>query len=255
MGPAILLTMLLTAPQAQPLRALPTPDLQRAQQHDREGWKRVDARDYAAAAREFSAALQIHPEYADALHGLGKSEMALQRFEDAAEAFERCRSVYQHMGSEDAERRTIETRARQEQVRILQLRLQQLQSTTNRTGSPTAMNEVLDLRQQIRDLEGIRDPGSLTGENGPIPAFISLALGSAYFRLNRLPDAERMFREALAADPRFGEAHSNLALVCVLTGRADEAAQHVKLAEQASFTINPELKRMIRDAKNGKLGA
>ena len=81
-----------------------------------------------------------------------------------------------------------------------------------------------------------------------MPAFVSLALGSAYFRLDRLADAEREFRAAVAVEPKFGEAHSNLALVCLLTGRAAEAQEHVKIAEEAKFKVNPELKRQIRDA-------
>jgi protein O-GlcNAc transferase len=250
MVPAILLTLALGAAQAPPLREIPTPNLDRAQQHDREGWKRADARQWDKALEEFSAALQIFPEYPDALHGYGKSAMALQRYDQAAQAFERCRTVYLQGGSQDAERRAVETRARQDQIRVMKQRLDQLTtSNVTQVGNPVSSNEIMTLRQQIRDLEAIRDPGPMTAQsNGPVPAFISLSLGSAYFHLNRLADAERLFREALAANPRFGEAHNNLALVCVLTGRPDEAAQHVKLAEQSEFTVNPELKRMIRDA-------
>ena len=76
----------------------------------------------------------------------------------------------------------------------------------------------------------------------------SLTLGSAYFRVDRLPDAEREFRAALAVEPKFGEALSNLALVCLLTGRAQEAQSYVRVAEEAKFTVNPELKRRIREA-------
>jgi protein O-GlcNAc transferase len=246
---ALLLATVLALPQAPPLRQVPSPDLQRAQQHDRDGWKHLDARKYDDAAREFSAALQIHPEYADALYGLGKTNMALQRYDLAADAFERCRNGYQRVGSQDAERRTVDARARQEEVRNLQRRLDAMQRSNTRSGALMMSPEILEIRQQIRDLQGIRDPGPLTGVAAPVPAFVSLSLGSAYFRLNRFNDAERLFREAIASDPRFGEAHSNLALVCVLTGRADEAAQHVKLAEEASYTINPELKRLIREAR------
>lgn len=57
-----------------------------------------------------------------------------------------------------------------------------------------------------------------------------------------------MFRDALTADPKFGEAHSNLALVCLLTNRAKEADEHIRLAEEAKFKVNPELKRRVREA-------
>ena len=50
-----------------------------------------------------------------------------------------------------------------------------------------------------------------------------MTLGSAYFRTDAMADAEREYRAALAVDPKLGEAHSNPAVVCLLTGRYPEA--------------------------------
>jgi Flp pilus assembly protein TadD len=136
---------------------------------------------------------------------------------------------------------------------VLRRRLAELEAPAGPTPAgrgapPSASTEALDLKHQIRALLANREPGPATAQAAPVPPFVALALGSAYFRLDRLPDAERQFREALAADAKFGEAHSNLALVCLLTGRAAEAQSHVRLAEEAKFKVNPELKRQIRDA-------
>jgi protein O-GlcNAc transferase len=239
-------------------RATLSPDLTRAQQHDRAGWTRVDAKDFDGAASEFEAALQIAPEYADALHGLGKARMALKQYDAAARALERCRDSYARAGTQDAEHRLLANRAREDQVRTLRRRVADLESASIQTGpgggaGMANAGELLDLKQQIRDLQGERESGPATGQAAPVPAFISLALGSAYFRLDRLSDAERLFREAIAVQPKFGEAHSNLALVCLLTGRAAEAQDHVRIAEEAKFQVNPELKRQIREAL-GKTG-
>lgn len=244
--------------QAPAPRATLSPDLTRAQQHDRAGWTRVDAKDFEAAVREFEAALQIAPEYADALHGLGKSRMALKQYDAAVRALERCRDSYARAGTQDAEHRLLANRAREDQVRSLRRRVADLENAAMPSGpgsgaGPAGGTEILDLRQQIRELQAQRESGPATGQPAPVPAFISLALGSAYFRLERLPDAERMFREAIAVQPKFGEAHSNLALVCLLTGRAAEAQDHVRIAEEAKFQVNPELKRQIREAL-GKTG-
>ena len=241
--------------QAPAPRASLTPDLQRAQQHDRTGWTRIDAKNFDGAAAEFEAALQIHPEYADALHGLGKARMALKQYEAAVRALERCRDSYAHAGTEDAEHRLLANRARESQLTNLRRRLADLEgpsaigtATASGRGAPSGSTEVQEVKQQIRALQGEREPGPVSGQPGPVPSFVSLALGSAYFRVERLPDAEREFRAAIAVDPKFGEAHSNLALVCLLTGRAAEAQDHVRVAEEAKFQVNPELKRQIRAA-------
>src|SRR5262245_23313705 len=251
MGGLLLLagTLVLQAPAP---RTTQTPDLQRAQQHDRTGWTRHDAKDFQGAVQEFQAAVQIYPEYADALHGLGKSHMALKQYEAAVNAFERARDSYMHVGTQDAEHRNLANRAREDQLRTLRQRLSMLENAaaTNGpgTGAIAANPEILELRQQIREIRGDREVGETTGAPAPVPAFLSLALGSAYFRVDRLADAEREFRAAIAVDPKFGEAHSNLALVCLVTGRASEAQEHVRIAEEAKFKVNPELKRQIREA-------
>ena len=46
-----------------------------------------------------------------------------------------------------------------------------------------------------------------------VPPWVSLALGSAYFRAERFEDAEREYKATIAADSKAGEAHNNLAVV------------------------------------------
>lgn len=248
MWPILAAALLLQSPAP---RTTLSPDLHRAQQHDRRGWTRVDVKDFAGAVREFEAALQIYADYADALYGLGKARMALKDYDGAARALERSRDSYRRSGTQAAEYRLLANRAKADQLRLLRQRVAALENTSAAgMGSAPGGTELLDLKQQIRDLQGDRDAGPVTADPRPVPPFISLALGSAYFRLERLTDAERQFREAISVDPRFGEAHSNLALVCLLTGRALEAQSHVQIAEEAKFIVNPELKRQIREALN-----
>ena len=243
----------LLAIQSPPPRPTVSPDLKRAEGHDRRGWTHLEAKDFAAAATAFEAALQIHPEFADALYGLGKARMGLQQYDAAVHALERCRDSYSRAGTQEAEQRLVANTARANQLAALRRRLAELESpvlpaAAGRGAPPAASSEALDLKQQIRTLLADREPGAVTGTPASVPPFVSLALGSAYFRLERLTDAEAQFRHALAMDAKFGEAHNNLALVCLLTGRAAEAQAHVRMAEEARFTVNPELKRQIREA-------
>jgi Flp pilus assembly protein TadD len=99
------------------------------------------------------------------------------------------------------------------------------------------------LRAHIDALEASLQSGTV------VPVGVTLALGTAHFQAGSLADAEQEFRAALVADPRSGDAHNNLAVVCMLTSRLDEAEREVKLAEKAGVPVNPRLKDEIRRRK------
>jgi tetratricopeptide (TPR) repeat protein len=244
-GLAVVLVCALLQTGTQGLAAA---EARRAERHNREGWRHLDSGDHEEAAREFAAAVRLNERYADALHGLGKAQMALKQYAAAVEAYERCRAVYQASGSAAAETRTASNRMREHQIRELQQRLSDLQTQPQQLTTASLRDEIRELQRQIRDLEHTRERGDLVEPAGAVPAFLSLALGSAYFRTSQLPAAEKMFLEAIASQPKFGEAHSNLALVLLVTGRPQDAARHVRLAEEAGFRVNPELKRRIAEA-------
>ena len=103
--------------------------------------------------------------------------------------------------------------------------------------------QIAQLRNQRR-----RSPGAPL----EVPAWISLALGSAYFRTDAMESAEREYREAIRVEPRMGEAHNNLAVVLMLTGRLEEAENEVKAAEKAGFRVSPQFKEDLKKA-NGTL--
>ena len=80
---------------------------------------------------------------------------------------------------------------------------------------------------------------------------MSLAVGSAYFRLNQLADAEREYKRALEGDVKYGEAHNNLAVVYFLTDRYDEAERSIKAAEKSGYRVSQGLKDDIKRKKAG----
>jgi hypothetical protein len=49
-----------------------------------------------------------------------------------------------------------------------------------------------------------------------------------------------------------GEAHNNVAVVYMLTGRLDEAKAEVKLAEKAGFKVNPKFKEDLEQRLKGR---
>jgi Flp pilus assembly protein TadD len=83
-------------------------------------------------------------------------------------------------------------------------------------------------------LENADQTGHLLSQ--PPPGLL-LALGSAYFRSGRLADAEREYRATLGVQPKCGEARVNLAVVLLVTGRADEANAQLKLAKKTGYAV------------------
>ena len=79
-----------------------------------------------------------------------------------------------------------------------------------------------------------------------VPAWVSLSLGSAYFRSGKLKEAEIAYKDTVSADPKSGEALSNLAVVYLETERPALALTTLEAAKKTGFKVNPELEKVIR---------
>jgi len=100
--------------------------------------------------------------------------------------------------------------------------------------------------QHLLDLEKQRT--SLSGGFRP-PAEALLSLGSAYFRNGDREAAETEWKAAIEVNPKLGEAHNNLAVVYMQTGRFDAAEAEIKAAEKSGFRVNPQLKQDLKAAR------
>jgi len=52
---------------------------------------------------------------------------------------------------------------------------------------------------------------------------------------------------AVEVNPKYGEAHNNLAVIYMQTGRLTEAEQEMKLAEKNGFGVNPQFKTDLKE--------
>ena len=48
-------------------------------------------------------------------------------------------------------------------------------------------------------------------------------------------------------NPKFGEAHNNLAVVYMMSDRLPEAEAEIKQAEHSGFRVNPQFQRDLAD--------
>ncbi|MEN3337975.1 MAG: Tetratricopeptide repeat [Acidobacteriota bacterium] len=221
-------------------------DRGRAMPHYKLGLEELRSEQWEKAAAAFSRALEIDPTFEMAYYALGRAYMPQKKYAEAAAALTKCRDLYQtdagrlFSNAQDAQQH------RRDRVTELDELIRQYQSGPQTVQSGETLRQLYETRRQMQD--NIQR-GTNMSIDVSVPSYVSLALGSALFRLGRLADAEREYKAALAADPKIGEAHSNLAVVYLQTGRFEDAERSVKAAEKAGFKVNPMLKDDIAARK------
>ena len=177
-------------------------------------------------------------------YGLGRAFMALKNFNYAIVAYVRCRDLYRaHAGRKFTSAQEAQ-RYRQDRLPEIDDQIRHVQTGAMTPARQELLRQLQNVRRDIQ--ENVQRGNNMTLESS-VPAWVSLALGSGYFRAGRLSDAEREYKTTIAADSRAGEAHSNLAVVYFETGRFVEAAGSLQSAKKSGFKVNPELEQAIRE--------
>jgi tetratricopeptide (TPR) repeat protein len=223
--------------------AQPSKDHLDAMRHLRLGQENMHAEQWDKAEAEFQSAIKLEPALEMAHYGLGQVYMATKRYPDAVRAYLACRGAFESNTARRATNDLDAQRALDDQIRSLED-----EKTLLVSGRVKAMTSggPIDLDRRISDLKARRFHESKAMPD--TPAWISIALGSAYFRSGAMPDAEREYVAAIKADPKLGEAHNNLAVVYMLTQRYAEANAEIKAAEKSGFRVNPQLKEDLKKA-------
>jgi len=212
-----------------------------AMRHLRLGQENMHAEQWDKAEAEFQSAIKLEPTLEMAHYGLGQVYMASKRYPEAVRAYLACRGAFESNTARRATNDLDAQRALDDQIRSLED-----EKTLLVSGRVKAMTSggPIDLDRRISDLKARRFHESKAMPD--TPAWISIALGSAYFRSGELADAEREYLAAAEADPKLGEAHNNLAVVYVETGRYAEAQAAIAAAEKRGFRVNPQLKADVK---------
>jgi tetratricopeptide (TPR) repeat protein len=239
----------LSATQAQLQLGKAVADRERADalRHYRLGQDALRNERLDVAEKEFQAAAKLDPTLELAPYGLGQVYMALKQYRPAIAAYEKCREVIRANAVVVAGDEMVYQRRIDEQIKALEDE-ERLYSQPGRTANTAASQQNLrTIEMRIRAMKDAKHRA--LGGPEPTPAWLSLALGSAYFRSDALADAEREYRAAIEVDPKLGEAHNNLAVVYMMTSRYPQAQAEIAAAEKAGFKVNPQLKEDIKKGR------
>jgi tetratricopeptide (TPR) repeat protein len=229
------------------------PDTERIQQHYRRGWEAFLAERWSEAVGEFKQVLAIDAKHKLAYYGLGRSYMQLKQFVDATTAYEECRTLYESDASEKFKSAQEADTIRQNDLDQIRIAITALSTRSPNTATPTTTsNQLRQLRDQAQRIQNKRDAInnnlSIVSE---VPSFVWLALGSAYLRSSRFPDAEKAYKTTIDLDPKSGEAWNNLAALYLMMDRIEDADKAATSAEKVGYAVNPGLKADIKRRKSG----
>ena len=241
----VALTLAATPAMAQPPQHT-NPDAELGLVHYNSAWDLMRSEKYEEAIAEFQQALKLNPKLNMSHYGIGRARMALHQYDAAIAEYTACRD---YILTEEGRKYTGQAEAdRARRDRMMELQDLQRQYSKGPQNTSTA-----DMQRQIGNAMRMQQDATDRGQNisidASVPAFLSVALGSAYFRADRRTEAEKAYRAAIAVDSRAGEAYNNLAVIYLLSERYELAEQSVKNAEKAGFHVNPDLKDQIKAGK------
>lgn len=220
-----------------------TPERERARPHNRRGWELMAAESWERAAAAFQQAVTIDNTFEDAFYGLGRAQIAQRQYVAAIATLTTCRQLYVAQAGKHFTNQQEAQRYRQDRLTEIDEQIRQVQAMPS---SMQQQNMLRQLNNQRRDIQNAIARGSSISITVTVPPWVSLSLGSAYFRAGRLEEAERAYRAAISSDNRFGEAHNNLAVVYFETERFKQALESLEAAKKTGFKVNPELEKAIR---------
>jgi tetratricopeptide (TPR) repeat protein len=209
-----------------------------AMSHYRAGEDAMQAESWEEAVTEFQTAIRLDPLFDLAHYSLGQAYMALKRFPEAVKAYQACVEALRSRALLNEKDWGKLEHQRDDEIRELHDSVRRAQSGQIKTPASDAL--ILRLEERIRVLEEARMRSKQT--RSEIPAEVSLALGSAYFRQGLLDDAVTAYKQAIQVNNKLGAAHNNLAAVYMLTERLKEAREELRLAEKAGFNVSPRFK-------------
>ena len=201
---------------------------------------------FDAAVDSLRAAVIIDPTYEMAHYMLGRVYLMQRQYASATNSLVKARDLFAAQANEHFDTKADLQRHRRERINEMTNEIARLQQARQTPQVQEQIRQYTERRRQIEDAD--RESGM--NPQQAVPAFVSLSLGSAYFRSGKLADAEQAYLAAIATDSKMGEAHNNLAVVYMETGRFDQAEKSAKAAEKAGMRVDA-LKAEIAKRKRG----
>lgn len=209
----------------------------------------MQSEQWEEAKQSFRTAIDTDATFEMAHYMLGRVHLAQKQFRDAIAALSRARDLYRSVAGRAFSDMNDQQLSRRDRIAEIDEAIRELQMKPQTNRVQEQLRQLNDSKRQVEDAKQRAGNVSL---KITVPAHVTLSLGSAYFRLNDLTEAEKAYKESLDADSKQGETHNNLAVVYLMTGRYREAEAAVRAAEQAGYRVSPALKDNVKQKSSGR---
>ena len=235
-------TLVAASASAQQAGRATDPNLTRAREHYSAGWEYMRSEAFERAAAEFQLATDFNPKLSMAWYGLGRAHLALRKYQQALLNLKECYALFEAESGTKFNDQMAADRARRDHL----MELEDIRNSYTKGPQTNQSRDMLRLvENQIADTNAAIERGVNVEFGEPVPAFVTLSLGSAFFRTERFAEAEKAYRAALRVDDRLGAAHNNLAVIYLMQERFVDANEHILAAERVGFFVNPDLKQEV----------
>jgi tetratricopeptide (TPR) repeat protein len=208
----------------------------------RTGQEFFSSEKFERAADEFAKATDKDPLFTLAHYQAGQSYMNLKRYASAIKAFKSCLEASRALYSLSESNRFAVEKQREDDIHEMRETVKALQQSGHQLLAVRAEQHLADLETQRTSMNSGYRP----------PAEVLLSLGSAHFRNGEPDAAEAEWKAAIEVNPKLGEAHNNLAVIYMTSGRFKDADAEVKAAEKTGFRVNPQFKEDLKKAAAGR---
>jgi Tfp pilus assembly protein PilF len=220
------------------------PTRQEGLRHFRAGQELMAAEQFERAADEFGKAIELDRLLSIAHYQRGQAFMNLRRYASATQSYKDCIESLRALDALRESNRFEADKLRDDEIREMRESIQLLYQLAAKYPNGGYSLKATQAEQHLRDLENRRGGANDTFKP---PAQVLVALGSAYFRNGEREAAEAQWLAAIDANPKLGEAHNNIAVIYMQTGRFDQANKELNLAEKLGFKVNPQFKADLKD--------
>ena len=205
-----------------------------ARSHFEKGMKLLSSAHVPEAEVELQEAVKLFPELVDAHIQLGGISMGRGDFSQALERFLAARqSLSDLQGLKHAQEMERQRRL-QESIDLLKERIADLRRSQRVSDTGKIEQETVRLEKLERERTNAQ-PAAET----PFTPQIHFLVGTALMKLERFDEAREELARAVDLQPRFGEAHNNLAVLDFYRKDYAGSWEHVHAAEAAGVKVDP----------------